>query len=93
MAINANICPYACRKMAEHKFYEQAVINVHDRRTIRPAFFRAPVSVLTWTAQLSTKSNGHPLPVTACARGGLSGAVTKRWKEDGSYWGGNSAKT
>ncbi|WP_143555528.1 hypothetical protein [Selenomonas ruminantium] len=51
------------------------------------------VSVLTWTAQLSTKSNGHPLPVTACARGGLAGAVTKCWKEDGSYWGGNSAKT
>jgi hypothetical protein len=26
---------------------------------------------------LSTRAIGHPLPVTACARGGLSGVVTK----------------
>ena len=31
---------------------------------------------------LSTRAIGHPLPVTACARGGLSGAVTKCWKEE-----------
>ena len=34
---------------------------------------------------LSTRAIGHPLPVTACARGGLSGAVTKCWKEEGSH--------
>ncbi|WP_143555529.1 hypothetical protein [Selenomonas ruminantium] len=27
------------------------------------------VSVATWTAQLSTKAAGHPLPVSACVRG------------------------
>ena len=28
-----------------------------------------PVSLATWTAQLSTKASGHPLPVACCARG------------------------
>ena len=28
-----------------------------------------PVSVATWTAQLSTQANGHPLPVPSYARG------------------------
>ena len=51
------------------------------------------VSVLTWTAQLSTKSNGHALPVTGCTSGGLSGGMTKCWKEESSHPGGNSAKT
>ncbi|WP_197019333.1 hypothetical protein [Selenomonas sp. FC4001] len=51
------------------------------------------VSDAKWTAQLSTRAIGHPLPVTACARGGLSGAVTKCWKEEGSNLRGNSAKT
>ena len=51
------------------------------------------VSVLTWTAKLSTKSNGHAGPVAGCARGGLSGGMTKRWKEEGSNHGGNSVKT
>ncbi|WP_177188207.1 hypothetical protein [Selenomonas ruminantium] len=51
------------------------------------------MSVLTWTAKLSTKSNGHAGPVAGCARGGLSGGMTKRWKEEGSNHGGNSVKT
>jgi len=55
--------------------------------------FSCPVSDAKWTAQLSTRAIGHPLPVTACARGGLSGAVTKCWKEEGSHPGGNRAKT
>ena len=28
-----------------------------------------PMSVATWTAQLSTQANGHPLPVSSYARG------------------------
>ena len=32
-------------------------------------------------------------PVTGCTGGGLSGAVTKCCKEEGSHPGGNSAKT
>ena len=51
------------------------------------------MSVLTWTAQLSTKSNGHALSVTGYSGGGLSGGMTKRWKEESSHLGGNSAKT
>ena len=49
------------------------------------ALFFCPVSVLTWTAQMSTKSNGHALTVTGCTGGGLSGAVTKCRKEENSY--------
>ena len=51
------------------------------------------MSVLTWTAQLSTKSNGHALPVTGYTGGGLSDGMTKRCKEESSHPGGNSAKT
>ena len=32
-------------------------------------------------------------PVTGCTGGGLSGGMTKCWKEESSHPGGNSAKT
>ena len=51
------------------------------------------VSDAKWTAQLSTRAIGHPLPVTACARGGLSGAVTKCWKEESRRATGTPAHT
>ncbi len=72
------------------------VVSIHDSPP--PQIFLLAlsiffVSVLTWTAQLSNKSNGHARPVAGCVRGGLSGAVTKRWKEESSHPDGNSAKT
>ncbi|MBO6203834.1 MAG: hypothetical protein J6O13_09905 [Selenomonas sp.] len=37
----------------------------------------------TWTAQLSTQANGHPLPVAFMRGGGLCGGMTERRREDG----------
>ena len=37
----------------------------------------------TWTAQLSTQANGHPLPVAFMRGGGLCGGMTECRREEG----------
>ncbi|SEA18545.1 hypothetical protein SAMN05660648_02263 [Selenomonas ruminantium] len=49
------------------------------------------VSVATWTAQLSTKAAGHPLPVARCARG-RSGRRSDRVPEGGRAGTGGTSE-